>query len=98
MATSHSSRPVASFDRIEVDLTTGDLRSEDGEVVRIQQLPLQVLRLLLNARGRAVTRDELRLALWPGQTFVDFDHGVNTAVKKLRQALGDSVDHPRFIA
>jgi Tol biopolymer transport system component/DNA-binding winged helix-turn-helix (wHTH) protein len=97
MATSRSSRPVASFDRFEVDLTTGDLRSEDGEVVRIQQLPLQVLRLLLDAGGSAVTRDELRQALWPGQTFVDFEHGVNTAVKKLRQALGDSIENPKFI-
>ena len=97
MATSRFSRPVASFDRFEVDLTTGDLRSDEGKAVRIQQLPLQVLRMLLSANGDAVTRDELRQALWPAQTFVDFDHGLNTAVKKLRQALGDSTENPRFI-
>ena len=65
--------------------------------MRIQQKPLQVLRLLLEAEGNVVTRDQLRGALWPGDTFVDFEHGVNTAVKKLRQALGDSTESPRFV-
>lgn len=65
--------------------------------MRIQQKPLQVLRLLLEAEGNLVTRDQLRGALWPGGTFVDFEHGVNTAVKKLRQALEDSVESPKFV-
>jgi Tol biopolymer transport system component/DNA-binding winged helix-turn-helix (wHTH) protein len=65
--------------------------------VRIQQQPLQVLRLLLEADGRVVSRDELRAALWPEETFVDFEHSVNTAVKKLRKALEDSVQNPKFI-
>jgi Tol biopolymer transport system component/DNA-binding winged helix-turn-helix (wHTH) protein len=65
--------------------------------VPIQDQPLQVLRLLLEAEGRVVTREQLRDALWPQDTFVDFEHGVNTAVKKLRQALADSADDPRFV-
>ena len=65
--------------------------------MRIQQLPLQVLRRLLEAEGRVVTRDQLRSALWSDDTFVDFEHGVNTAIKKLRQALGDSFETPKFI-
>ena len=87
----------ARFDRFEVDLSSGELRKSDGLSVRIQPKPLQVLRLLLDGEGRVVTREQLRSALWPGETFVDFEHGVNTAVKKLRQALEDSVEHPKFI-
>ena len=97
MATSHTSPVGARFDQFQVDLRSGELRKSGGVSLRIQQQPLQVLRLLLQAEGRAVTREELRLALWPEETFVDFEHGVNTAVKKLRQALEDSVDNPKFI-
>ncbi len=97
MATSSSSSVCARFDRFQVDLSSGDLRTPEATSVRIQQQPLQVLRLLLAAEGRVVTREHLRVALWPDDTFVDFEHGVNTAVKKLRQALGDSVDSPKFV-
>ena len=65
--------------------------------MRIQQKPLQVLRLLLEAEDNVVTRDQLGKTLWPGETFGDFEHGVNTAVKKLRQALEDSVESPKFV-
>ncbi|MGC1449866.1 MAG: winged helix-turn-helix domain-containing protein [Candidatus Sulfotelmatobacter sp.] len=65
--------------------------------VPIQEQPLQVLRLLLEAEGKVVTREHLRAALWPANTFVDFEHGVNTAVKKLRQALEDSAENPQFV-
>jgi Tol biopolymer transport system component len=65
--------------------------------VPIQEQPLQVLRLLLEAEGKVVRRDQLRSVLWLEDTFVDFEHGVNTAVKKLRQALEDSAENPRFI-
>jgi Tol biopolymer transport system component/DNA-binding winged helix-turn-helix (wHTH) protein len=65
--------------------------------VPIQDQPLQLLRLLLEAEGRVVTREQLRAALWPQDTFVDFEHAVNTAVKKLRQALEDSAEHPKFV-
>jgi len=68
-----------------------------GVRVPIQEQPLQVLRLLLEAEGKVVTREQLRTALWPEDTFVDFEHSVNTAVKKLRQALEDSAEHPKFV-
>ena len=68
-----------------------------GVRVPIQDQPLQLLRLLLEAEGKVVTREQLRAALWPQGTFVDFEHAVNTAVKKLRQALEDSAEHPKFV-
>jgi DNA-binding winged helix-turn-helix (wHTH) protein len=78
------------------DLSSGDMR-RSGIPVRIQEQPLQVLRLLLEAGGRVVTREQIQGVLWPQDTFVDFEHGVNTAVKKLRQALEDSVENPQYI-
>lgn len=96
MATSSSSPTCASFDRFQVDLSSGELR-KSGNPVPIQEQPLQVLRLLLEAGGKVVTREQLRSALWPEDTFVDFEHGVNTAVRKLRTALDDSAEHPQFI-
>jgi Tol biopolymer transport system component/DNA-binding winged helix-turn-helix (wHTH) protein len=97
MATSRPSPVSARFKHFQVDLNSGELRKSSGAPIRIQQQPLQVLRLLLQAEGRVVTREQLRVALWPEETFVDFEHGVNTAVKKLRQALEDSVENPKFV-
>jgi Tol biopolymer transport system component/DNA-binding winged helix-turn-helix (wHTH) protein len=97
LTTSRSTSVCARFDQFEIDLVSGELRLSGVPSIRIQQLPLQVLRLLLEAEGRVVTRDQLRSALWPENTFVDFEHGVNTAIKKLRQALGDSYENPKFI-
>lgn len=85
-----------SFGVFEVDLRAGELRKR-GLRVRLQQQPFQVLALLLQRRGDVVSREELQLALWPADTFVDFDHGLNKAVNKIREALGDSADAPRFI-
>jgi DNA-binding winged helix-turn-helix (wHTH) protein/Tol biopolymer transport system component len=96
VATSSPSPAFASFDQFKVDLTSGELL-RSGIRVPIQGQPFHVLRLLLEARGKVVTREELRRALWPEDTFVDFELGVNTAVKKLRQALEDSAEHPNFI-
>lgn|GEM_PF-392651 len=96
MATSTSAPRDARFDRYSVHLSSGGL-FRSGARVPIQGQPFQVLRLLLEAEGKVVTREELRQALWPNDTFVDFDLGVNTAVKKLRQALEDSAEHPRFV-
>ena len=84
------------FDRFNVDLSTGKLQ-RSGLNVPIQAQPFQVLRLLLIADGQVVSRDQLRAALWPKDTFGDFEHGLNTAVRKLRQALEDSAENPRFI-
>ena len=95
--TSHSSPVCARFGHFEVDLVSGELRLPGVPPTRIQRFPLQVLRLLLEAEGRVVTRDQLRATLWSENTFVDFEHGVNTAIKKLRQALGDSYENPKYI-
>jgi DNA-binding winged helix-turn-helix (wHTH) protein len=84
------------FDLFRVDLSSGEL-FRSGVRVPIQDQPLRLLRLLLEAEGRVVTREQLRVALWPQDTFVDFEHAVNTAVKKLRQALEDSAEHPKFV-
>jgi len=84
------------FGLFEADLGTGELRKR-GRKVPLQDQPFQVLALLLRHRGEIVAREELQRALWPADTFVEFEHGVNTAIKKLRQALGDSADNPRFI-
>jgi Tol biopolymer transport system component/DNA-binding winged helix-turn-helix (wHTH) protein len=96
LATYGSSRACARFDWFQVDLSSGEL-FRSGVRVPIQEQPLQVLRLLLEADGKVVTREDLRAALWPEDTFVDFEHGVNTAVKKLRQALEDSAERPNFV-
>jgi Tol biopolymer transport system component/DNA-binding winged helix-turn-helix (wHTH) protein len=84
------------FGLFEADLTTGELRKR-GRKVPLQDQPFQVLALLLRHPGEIIAREELQRALWPADTFVEFEHGVNTAIKKLRQALGDSADNPRFI-
>jgi Tol biopolymer transport system component/DNA-binding winged helix-turn-helix (wHTH) protein len=90
-------RPVsARFGQFEVDFTCNELRKE-GIRVPVQEKPLHLLRLLLESEGQVVNREQLRDALWPADTFVDFEHGVNVAIRKLRQALGDSPDNPRFI-
>jgi DNA-binding winged helix-turn-helix (wHTH) protein/Tol biopolymer transport system component len=86
----------ARFDRFNVDLGAGKLQ-RSGLNVPIQAKPFQVLRLLLIADGNVVSRDQLRAALWPEDTFVDFEHGLNTAVRKLRQALEDSAENPKFV-
>jgi Tol biopolymer transport system component/DNA-binding winged helix-turn-helix (wHTH) protein len=87
---------VVRFDIFEVDFQAGELRKE-GRRIKVQEQPLRVLCLLLERAGEVVTREELRQELWPADTFVDFDHGLNSAVARLREALGDSADGPRFI-
>jgi DNA-binding winged helix-turn-helix (wHTH) protein/Tol biopolymer transport system component len=87
---------TARFDRFNVDLNTGKLQ-RSGLNVPMQAKPFKVLRLLMIADGQVVSRDQLRAVLWPEDTFVDFEHGLNTAVRKLRQALEDSAENPRFI-
>src|ERR1017187_3233656 len=84
------------FGVFEADLDGGELRRE-GTLVKLQGQPFRLLALLLEHPGAIVTREELRAALWPDGSFVDFEYGVNTAIKKLRYALGDSGDNPRFI-
>src|SRR5215475_2142958 len=83
------------FGVFEVDLRTGEL-TKRGLRIRLQEQPFQVLAMLLEKRGELVTREELHKKLW-GETVVDFDHGVNKAVNKIREALGDSAENPRFV-
>jgi len=83
------------FGAFEADVQTGELRKQ-GKRIRLQDQPFQLLVMLLEAPGQVVTRDELRGKLWP-QTTVDFDHGLNKAISKIREALGDSPEHPRFV-
>ena len=84
------------FDAFEVDMRSGEVRKH-GIRLKLQGQPFQVLALLLEHPGDVVTREELRQKLWPGDTFVDFDTGLNSAVKKLRDALADSAEEPRYI-
>ena len=84
------------FGIFEVDARAGELRSK-GSRVKLQDQPLQVLLAVLEKPGEVVTREELRARLWPVDTFVDFDHGLNAAVKRLRDALGDTAENPRYI-
>jgi eukaryotic-like serine/threonine-protein kinase len=84
------------FGAFEVDLRSGELRKH-GIRLKLQNQPFQVLAHLLEHPGEVVTREELRLKLWPADTFVDFDTGLNSAIKKLRDALSDSAEEPRYI-
>ena len=87
---------VIQFGVFEVDLRAGELRKQ-GLKIRLQEKPFQILAALLGHPGEVVTRDELRQQLWAADTFVDFDHGLNSAINRLREALGDSAENPRFI-
>ncbi len=87
---------ILRFDRFEVNLETGELLKE-GARLKLQEQPFQLLAMLLERPGELVTREQLREKLWPADTFVDFDHSLNTAINKLRETLGDSPSGPRFI-
>jgi DNA-binding winged helix-turn-helix (wHTH) protein len=91
-----SPRKAVRFGAFEVDLVSGELR-KNGTRIRLQEQPFRVLAMLLERPGEMVAREDLHSKLWPGDTFVDFDHGLNTAVNKLREALGDAAANPRFV-
>jgi len=84
------------FGRFEIDSRTRELR-KDGVRLRLQDQPFEVLTLMLEHPGELLTRDELRTRLWPDGTFVDFEHGLNAAIKRLRSVLGDNAERPRFV-
>src|ERR1700693_4424949 len=84
------------FGVFETDLRSGELR-KDGIKIKLEGQPFQVLAALLERSGQLVTREELQKDLWPDETFVDFEQGINAAVKRLRVALEDSADEPLFI-
>jgi Tol biopolymer transport system component/DNA-binding winged helix-turn-helix (wHTH) protein len=87
---------IIRFSTFEVNLHTGELRQR-GQKIRLQEQPLQLLAALLERPGELVTREELRGKLWTADTFVDFDHGLNAAIKRLRDALGESAERPIFV-
>jgi cholera toxin transcriptional activator len=96
MAVPQNNGRVARFGLFELDLSAGELR-KSGVRLRLQGQPFQVLALLLERAGDVVTREELQQKLWPADTFVDFDHSLNTAINKVREALGDSASSPRYV-
>jgi TolB-like protein/DNA-binding winged helix-turn-helix (wHTH) protein/Flp pilus assembly protein TadD len=92
----HLLRGRLRFGVFELDLRAGELRKH-GLRVRLQEQPFQVLAMLLENHGEVVSREELQRKLWPADTFVDFDHGLNKAINKIREALSDSAESPRFV-
>jgi len=96
METKAPSPQTIRFGDFELDARAGELRKKDLHIL-LGERPLRVLQALVEHPGNVVTREELRRAIWPGETFVDFEDGLNHAVNRLRKVLGDSADHPRFI-
>jgi TolB-like protein/DNA-binding winged helix-turn-helix (wHTH) protein len=91
-----ASRSVYRFGVFEVDGRAGEVRKQ-GRPLKLRGRPVDILMLLLARRGDVISREELRGQLWPADTFVDFDHGLNSAMNRLRDALGDSAENPRFV-
>jgi DNA-binding winged helix-turn-helix (wHTH) protein len=87
---------IARFGNFAADMRTGELRKH-GRKIRIARHPFQILAMLLERPGELLMREEIRSSLWPADTFVDFEHGMNSAVRKLRDALGDTAKNPRYI-
>src|ERR1700687_5541441 len=96
MALEVRSRSIQRFGVFEVDVRAGEVRKQ-GVRIKLQEQPFHVLTILLQRPNEVVTREELRVQLWQSDTFVDFDNGLNTSINKLREALGDSADSPRYI-
>ena len=88
---------VANFTGFRLDLRAGELLADGGKTVRLPEQPFRILTKLLEHAGRVVTREELRKCLWPNDTIVEFEHSISAAMNRLRQALGDSAEQPRFI-
>jgi len=97
----HAPSTRVRFGSFELDLVSGELRSigsgDADNKVLLREQSLQVLRMLIERKGKIVTREEIRKKLWPNDTIVDFDHSINTTIKTLRRALGDSADDPQYI-
>ena len=92
----HAAAHLFRFDTFEFDRRVLELR-RDGVKVKLEGQPLRILGMLLERPGELVTREELRKRLWPGNTVVDFEHSINAAMKRLREAVGDSANAPRFV-
>ena len=96
MGDSHPAHGTVRFGAFELDSRASELRKQ-GTKVKLQEQPFQILQVLLQRPGEVVTREELQQKIWPSDTFVDFDHGLYNAIKRLREALGDSAETPRFV-
>src|SRR4249920_1455214 len=96
MAGPAGSASLFHFGVFELDLHAGELRKR-GIRIKIQEQPLQILGLLILCPGEVVTREQIQNKLWDGDTFVDFDNAINSAVRKMRDALGDTSENPRFV-
>src|SRR6266403_1528725 len=96
MALEVRSPSILRFGVFEVEVRSGELRKQ-GVRIKLQEQPFHVLTVLLQRPGAVVTREELRNQNWPADTFVDFDNSLNTSINKLREAMGDSAESPRFI-
>jgi TolB-like protein/Tfp pilus assembly protein PilF len=96
MSTTAKARRVIRFSEFEFDPAGGELYRQ-GTRLKLQEQPVQLLRMLIQRAGEIVAREELRQQIWPSDTFVDFDHGINNAIKRLREALGDTADTPLYI-
>ena len=96
MATEPTTSRIVRFGTFEADLNTRELR-KSGLRIKLQGQPFEILVMLLERPGELVAREDLQQRLWPTDTFVDFDHGVNAAINRLRDALGDSAENPRFV-
>src|SRR5438094_10089531 len=91
-----SVRASVRFGAFELDQDAGELRKQ-GTRMKLQEQPLQMLQILLEQPGKVITREDLRKRVWPSDTSVDFDHGINNAIKRLREALGDTAETPHYI-
>ncbi len=96
MPSAPASRRLLRFGVFEVDLASGELR-KSGVKIKVQDLPFRFLAVLLERPGEVVTREQLREMLWPDGVYVDFDRSLNAAVSRIRDALSDSAESPRFI-
>jgi eukaryotic-like serine/threonine-protein kinase len=88
---------LVRFEDFQLDLRTGELRQNTGKILRLPEQPFQILVMLLNRPRELVSRDDIRQCLWPNDTIVEFEHSISAAMNRLRQALGDSADNPRYI-
>src|SRR5947207_9125920 len=96
MQTAIKTRGMVHFGEFELDAAAGQLYRK-GAKPRLQEQPSQILQILLQRPGEVVSREELQQKIWPSDTFVDFDHGINNAIKRLREALGDAAETPHYI-
>src|SRR5215475_14831669 len=97
MAAGQNAAPqIRRFGPFELDVRAGELRKH-GIKIRLHEQPFRILLILLDRPGEVVLREEIRETLWPNGTIVEFDHGINAAIQRLRDALGDSADDPRYV-